>query len=203
MILAIYDYARSCYSAVPVFLPDTVYPLVAVYWSVSVSCLLFHISPPNYLLWILLTTTTLDSPQDLITLFHSANSVTTSVFFLQFIWAFPDLCSLSPCFNNTYFDSFIPVSSSESALGFPSVIPLNSRSWPRDETSRLHYSSNSCWTRRPSWATWQSPAGEHQGVFTEPVWPTGPNLRPEFTTSLKSLFSAPRAFRSDSWVLWW
>ncbi|XP_042181324.1 uncharacterized protein LOC112256573 isoform X1 [Oncorhynchus tshawytscha] len=56
---------------------------------------------------------------------------------------------ISKC-NNKYFGSFIPVSSSESALVFPCVAPLNSTIWPRDEPSRLHYSSPKyCWSRRP------------------------------------------------------
>ena len=123
MILAIYDFARSCYSAVSVSLLDTVYPLIAVTSLVPVSCSTLH--HRTTLLWILLTTTTLDSPQDLFTLSTQLTpiSVSTSVFSATHP-SFPG-SALHSSLCNKYFGSFIPVSSSESALEFPCVAPLN------------------------------------------------------------------------------
>ncbi|CAB1329814.1 unnamed protein product [Coregonus sp. 'balchen'] len=44
---------------------------------------------------------------------------------------FPDLHSIFPLCFNKYLGYFIPVSSSESALGFPCCTPRNSTIWPK------------------------------------------------------------------------
>ena len=88
--------------------------------------LLFHISPTNYIALDFTHHHYLGFPSGPVypVLLSQLQPQSPHLFFLQLIQATLDLHSISLC-NNKYFGSFIPVSSSEFALEFPGVTPLN------------------------------------------------------------------------------